>query len=352
MIWPAYGVWPMVGFWALVAITIIALLRAWRRRWRTAPGMRFPAAERLAGVKRGWRARLAHLPLVTRTAGLALLLVALTRPQYAEEETAEVEGIDIVVAFDMSGSMAQVDISDEDLVALQNAGKEPKSRFTSAVEVLHDFIKSRRYDRVSLVIFGKEAFLQFPLTLDYGVMLHILDRMKLGDIDGQGTAIGNALAMSIARLRDSEAKTKLVILITDGEDNGSKVSPLEMAKEAGLRGIKVFPILVGTEDQTRQPTEMRDLFTGKRSYQKVDNQVNAALLEEIAEAADGRFYRSTDKAQLRKDFYDILDEFEKSRLVDYAAAERTELFHYFLLPGLLLLLLEVLLGQTVLRRFP
>jgi len=201
VIWPAYGVWPMVGFWALVAVTVIALLRAWRRRWGTAPGMRFPAAERLAGVKRGWRARLAHLPLVIRAAGLALLLVALTRPQYAEEETAEVEGIDIVVAFDMSGSMAQVDISDEGLVALQNAGYEPKSRFTNAVAVLRDFIKSRRYDRVSLVIFGKEAFLQFPLTLDYGVMLHILDRMKLGDIDGQGTAIGNALAMSIATAR-------------------------------------------------------------------------------------------------------------------------------------------------------
>ncbi len=352
MIWPTYGMGPTVGFWVLVGVAVIALVRAWRRRWRVAPGMRFPAAERLEGVKRGWRARLAHLPLVVRTAAVALLLIALTRPQIAEEETAEVEGIDIVVAFDMSGSMAQVDTADEELVALQNAGKEPKNRFTSAVEVLRDFIKSRRYDRVSLVIFGKEAFLQFPLTLDYGVMLHILDRMKIGDIDGQGTAIGNALAMSIARLRESEAKTKLVILITDGEDNGSKVSPAEMAEEAGRRGIKVFPILVGTESQTWQPTEMMDLFTGHRTYQKVDNQVNPALLEDIAAAADGRFYRSSDKAQLRKDFYDILDEFEKSRLVDYAAAERTETFHLFLLPGLLLLLLEVFLTQTVLRRFP
>ncbi|MCA9538540.1 MAG: hypothetical protein KC620_06610, partial [Myxococcales bacterium] len=123
-------------------------------------------------------------------------------------------------------------------------------------------------------------------------------------------------------------------------------------REAAERGIKVFTILVGTEDQSRQPTQMTDLFTGQRIYQKTDNPVNPALLEEIATETGARFYRSTDKDKLAKDFHDILDEFEKTRLVDYAAAERTEVFHWFLLPGLLLLLLEVLLSQTWLRRFP
>ena len=281
-----------------------------------------------------------------------MIVFAIARPQLTENETAEVEGIDIVVAFDMSMSMEQVDMSDTALVALQNEGKDPPNRFANAVEVLREFVQSRQYDRVSLVIFGKEAFLQFPLTLDYGVMLHILSRMKLGDIDGSGTAIGNALAMSMARLRDSEAKTKLVILITDGEDNGSRIAPTEMANEAAKQNVKIFPILVGSEDQTWRPTQMVDVFTNQRRYEKVQNQVNATLLEEIADLSTGRFYRANDKAQLRKDFFNILNEFEKSRLVDYAAAERTETFRWFVLPAVALLFLEVLLAQVILRRFP
>ncbi|MCB9547149.1 MAG: VWA domain-containing protein [Myxococcales bacterium] len=353
MTWPEYSVWTQVAWWGLVALTLFSLGRTWLRIRTSAPGMRFPTGHRVDGVRRGLRARLVHTPLVLRTLALPLLVMALSRPQLTEEETADVEGIDIVVAFDMSGSMASVDISDEDLVRLQNENKEPKDRFTIATEVVRDFIQTRKYDRVSLVVFGKEAFLQFPLTLDYGVMLSIVDRMALGDIDGGGTVIGNALAMSLARLRDSDSKTKLIILLTDGEDNGSNISPLEMAREAGERGVKVFPILVGTEDQSRQPVgDMVDAFTGHRIYKKVDNKVNPTLLEKIAETADGQFYRAGDKEKLAKDFLDILDRFEKSRLVDYAAADRTELFNWFLLPGLALLLLEILLSQTWLRRFP
>ena len=346
---------PMEGIIAWVTIALLALAAmfvGFRGRWTGAAGFRFPAGHRLDGVKLGWRARLAHLPLWLRCLAIILAIIAVARPQLTEKETAEVEGIDIVVAFDMSQSMAQVDMSDEELVNLQNAGKEPDDRFKSAIEVLRNFVSSRRYDRVSLVIFGKEAFLQFPLTLDYGVMLNILDRMALGDIDGTATAIGNALGMSIARLRESTAKTQVIILITDGEDNGSKVAPLEMAKEAAERGARIYPILIGGSGQTWRPTNMIDMFSGQRKYEKVDSKVNASLLEEIAETANGRFYRSTDKAQLQKDFHDILDELEKSRLVDYAAAEKTEVFHWFLWPALALLFLEIFLSQTVLRRFP
>ena len=346
------GLSMQIIWWSLALVSAIIWLIAWRRRWRSAPGVRFPTGHRMAGVKRGLRAHLVHFPLVIRLLALGLVLVALARPQLTEAETAEVEGIDIVVAFDMSLSMEQVDMSDEEMTTLQNKGKEPTNRFVNAVEVLREFVESRRYDRVSLVIFGKEAFLQFPLTLDYGVMLHILSRMKLGDIDGTGTAIGNALGMSMARLRESEAKTKLIILITDGEDNGSRVSPTEMAKEAAKESVRVFPILVGSEDQTWRPTQNIDPFTNQRRYEKANNQVNPALLEEIAELANGKFYRATDKAEFRKEFFNILDEFEKSRLVDFAAAERTEVFHWFLWPALLLAFLEILLSQVVLRRFP
>ncbi len=348
---PDYGLWALIGFGALGLFTLFALGRALLGRMRMAAGMRFPVGDRAAGIKPGLRARLVHMPMGLRAITLVLLLAAALRPQMAQEDTAEVEGIDIVVAFDMSGSMAAADISKQELVELQNKGKNPKDRFTAATEVLRNFITSRKYDRVSLVVFGKEAFLQFPLTLDYGVMLRILDQMTLKDIDGNGTVIGNALAMSLARLKESEAKTKLVILLTDGEDNNSKVAPMEMAKEAAKRGVRVFTILVGSEDQSWEPSGM-DLFTGQSTWRPADNKVNPKLLQDIADATDGRFYRATDQKKLKKDFQDILDEFEKSRLVDYAAAQRTEIFTWFLLPALLLLLLEILLSQTWLRRFP
>lgn len=353
MIWPdEYGVWHAVAFGALCLVALAALGRAWYTRRVRVAGLRFPVRGRLDGVAPGLRARLVNLPLWLRTLAVPLLLLAATRPQAAREETAEVEGIDIVVALDLSGSMASVDISDEALIKLQNAGKEPEDRFHIARRVLRTFIESRRYDRVGLVIFGKQAFLQFPLTLDYGVMLEMLDRMSLADIDGGATVIGNALAMALSRLKESEATTRLVILVTDGEDNGSNIAPLEMADGMAERGIKVFPILVGSAEDSRQPTEMIDAFTGHRVYRRVENPVNPALLEQIAERTGGRYYTSSDEKSLNEDFRDILDQFEKSRLVDYAAAERTELFPWFLLPGLALLLLELLLAQTVLRRFP
>ena len=351
MTWPDYGLWAHVGYWALVGLVVAGLLRAWLRRRRLSSGVRYPTRFRIDGVRRGWRARLVQLPFLLRVVALALAVVALSRPQQTSAETAEVEGIDIVIALDLSGSMESVDMPHEALVKLLNAERVPDNRFKNAIEVIRNFIGSRQYDRVSLVGFGKDAYLMFPLTLDYGVMLRILDRMTLGDIDGSRTAIGNALAMSLARLKDSEAKTRLVILLTDGEDNGSNVSPTEMAKAAAERGIHVFTILVGTEDQSYQPRGV-DLFTGRPDYVKTNSQVNPKLLEDIAAMTGGVFYRAVDKESLEHDFRDILDRFEKSRLVDLAAAERTEIFHWFLLPAIALLMLEVLLSQTLLRRFP
>jgi Ca-activated chloride channel family protein len=335
---------------AFVLLTIFIMIKAWRKRFEIAT-FAFPA-KRLKGVKNGWRAKIVHLPFMLRCLALLAFLIALARPQLPQEESASVEGIDIVVAFDLSGSMATVDISDEALIKLQNRGKEPPDRFEIATKVVREFIESRKYDRVSLVVFGKESFLQFPLTLDYGVMLKILDEMKLGDIDGNGTAIGNALAMSLSRLKESEAKTKLIILMTDGEDNGSKIAPMEVAKEAAKQGVPVFTILVGSNDQSRQPTGMVDAFSGAKIYQKVDTPVNSDLLEKIAKETKSKFYRASDQEQLSKDFQDILDSFEKSRLVDYAVAQRTELFPALIGFGLFCLMLELMLSQLLIRRFP
>ncbi|MGB0647933.1 MAG: vWA domain-containing protein [Bradymonadia bacterium] len=335
------------GLAALLIWSIgLEVLKGLRRR----PSFLFSGHSRVAQTRRGWKVHFIHLPTWLRFIALALLMVGLARPQKIEAETAEVEGIDIVVAFDMSGSMAYLDYTREQIVEAQNAQIPLRDRFTDGVEVLRNFIKTRKYDRVSLVVFGKEAFLQFPLTLDYGVMLNILDRMKLEDIDGQGTVIGDALGKSIARLRTSDTKTKLVILITDGEDNGSKVSPVEMAKTAAENSVPVFPILVGKEGETMAP--MRDQRGQLVDVRPIRDNVNPQLLKEIAEITKGRFYRATDRKQLEKDLHEILDTFEKTRLVDLAAADRTDLFYLFVWAGLALLMIELLLGQTWLRRFP
>ena len=340
-------------FWC--AGTVLAILIWWRAWWKRGQraGLVFPA-QRLKGfgIKPGLKVRLAQVPLILRLLTILLGLTALARPQVPQDETAEVEGIDIVVAMDVSGSMSSIDISEQDLIAMQNKGQTPDNRFQVAVKVIKDFIQSRQYDRVSLVVFGKESFLQFPLTLDYGVMLKILDQMELGDVNGEGTAIGNALAMSLARLQESEAKSRLVILLTDGEDRGSNVAPRQIAELSKEKGIPIFPILVGSEAQSWQPSNMVDMYTGQRSYQPVENQVNPELLKEIAKMTSGQYYRATDSESLSHDFQDILDSFEKSRLVDYAVAERTELFPYFIWAALACFMFEILLSTVVLRRYP
>ena len=264
-----------------------------------------------------------------------------------EAETAEVEGIDIVVAFDMSGSMAYLDYTREQIVEAQNA-QIPLEIASLTVSVLKISSKPASMTGLALLCLGKRHSAIFAHR--YGVMLNILNRMKLEDIDGQGTVIGDALGKSIARLRTSDTKTKLVILITDGEDNGSKVSPVEMAKTAAENSVPVFPILVGKEGETMAP--MRDQRGQLVDVRPIRDNVNPQLLKEIAEITKGRFYRATDRKQLEKDLHEILDTFEKTRLVDLAAADRTDLFYLFVWAGLALLMLELLLGQTWLRRFP
>ena len=352
MIWFDYEQREIVLWSIATLITITVLLRGWFKRNHRA-GLVFPA-RRLRGTRLtpGWRAYVAQLPLLLRAVSIICILTALGRPQIPQDETAEVEGIDIVVAMDVSGSMSTVDMSEEALIQLLNKGETPPNRFAVAVQVIKDFISSRQYDRVSLVVFGEEAFLQFPLTLDYGVMLKILDQMELGDVSGEGTAIGNAIAMSLARLQESEAKSRLVILLTDGEDRGSNVAPRQVASLAQERKIPIFPILVGSEDQSWQPSNLVDRMTGQRQYNPVENPVNPQLLKEIASTTSGRFYRATDPDSLSNDFRDILDSFEKSRLVDYAVAERTELFPYLIWIALTCLILEVLLSTLLLRRYP
>lgn len=334
--WPAVE-WARPGaLWLLLAAPLF-LWAAWLER-RRAPRLRFPRAAALRAA-RGPLSRLGFLPPLLLAAALALTALALARPQGRTPALQEiaVEGIDIVVALDLSSSMRAVDF-------------RPRNRIHVAREVLKDFIARRTRDRIGLVVFAADAFTQAPLTLDGAVLRQIVDRLDAGQLE-DGTAIGNAVATAVNRLRESDARSKVVILITDGESNAGQVSPLAAARAAAALSIKVFPILVGKGG--RVPTPVGQDAFGNPVHAEVEIPVNPELLRQIAEETGGVSVSATDRASLEKGLQDILDRLERSRLVAAGTlSRREELFPSFLLPAFLLAALSLLLTSTRLRPFP
>jgi Ca-activated chloride channel homolog len=325
--------------WALLLLLAapLVLLAARLERWR-APRLRFPRAAALAARPGLW-ARLGWLPAALLAAALALAALALARPQgrSSSPEEIAVEGIDIAVALDLSTSMRAVDF-------------EPRDRIHVAREVLKAFVARRTHDRIGLVVFAADAYTQAPLTLDTGVLRELVDRLEAGSIE-DGTAIGNALATAVNRLRESDARSRVVILLTDGDNNAGQISPLEAARAAAALGIRVFPILVGKGGRVPYPAG-EDAF-GRTVYRQVDLPVNPDLLRRIAEETGGAFSVATDRASLQRGLDDVLDRLERSRLVAAGVLRRREeLFPRFLLPALLLAAASLLLGATRFRTFP
>ncbi|HUU02704.1 MAG TPA: VWA domain-containing protein [Myxococcota bacterium] len=337
---------PVVGAGlALLALAVLlATLAVWHRR-RQWPVMQVSSTAALGKVAAGRPSPLRHLVPLLRLLAICLVLLALARPLVATTE-ADVfaEGMDIVLTLDVSTSMRAVDFSP---IARPN---ERKNRINGAKEVISKFIRQRKEDRLGLVVFASNAFTQCPLTLDYSVVQNILQAVKTGVIE-DGTAIGDAIMISINRLEKSEAKSKVIILLTDGDDNASKVAPLQAAEVAHEKKIRVFPILVGKGGLVPYPVG-RDVF-GQPAYRKVEIRTNPELLKQIAKKSLGKFYRATDEKALEEDFQDILDHMEKTRLMDPGRFTRsTEVFQLALLPALLLVLLELMLRWTRFRRFP
>jgi Ca-activated chloride channel homolog len=333
-----------VGLALLALAVLLVAVAVWYRR-RQQPVMLLSSTAALGKVAAGRPSPLRHLVPLLRLLAVCLVALALARPQVATTE-ADVfaEGMDIVLTLDVSTSMRAVDFSP---IARPH---QRKNRIDGAKEVISKFIRQRKEDRLGLVVFAANAFTQCPLTLDYSVVQNILKAVKTGVIE-DGTAIGDAIMVSINRLEKSEAKSKVIILLTDGDDNASKVAPLQAAEIAHEKKIRVFPILVGKGGLVPYPVG-RDVF-GQTAYQKVEIRTNPELLKQIAKKSLGKFYRATDEKALEEDFQDILDHMEKTRLMDPGRFTRsTEVFQLALLPALLLLLIELMLRWTRFRRFP
>lgn len=343
--------------WVLALLAIVPLLAAVffvpRVKRKQTGTFIFSRVSMLKKQSRGWKRYLEPLPDVMVLVAVTLMIFALARPQGVEAEEVEVEGIDIYLALDMSGSMRAIDEDKASLKAAMANNEQPPSRFEAAVDVLEDFVSSREYDRIGMVVFAKNAFLQFPLTLDYNTILGMLDRLQLGDIDEGGTAIGNAIGRAVAGLKDSEAETKILILITDGDRRGGNISPMQAAQIAQDLGVKVFPILVGKDGPTLVPVQVRSFFgqTGTR-YREMEFPINPELLEKIAQKTDGEFYRATDAKGLEERIHTILDKFERTRIEDASNVDKEELFRPLVIWAVILVAAQMMLRSTLLRKFP
>lgn len=345
-----------------------------RRRRRSLPVARQHLALEVLRQHPLLRATLA-IPRVARLLALSLIVVALARPQTTDEEVITGEGIDILFAVDMSGSMNAVDMTDERIDAYHDADLEPPNRFELARELLRRFVQARREDRLGLVVFGREAYLKFPLTLDYDRVLAQLDGLVLDDgrrsggndrcantctINGSGTAIGDALARAYRRLRRSKAKSRVIVLITDGKNEGGSIDPDTMLEQlAGLPDgdrVEVYTILVGDPALTRLP--LVDPFTGglardgrgRLRYQQPNRSfpTDPALLRRIAERTGGQFWESPDDQAFRAAF----EELERTLFQREVTVRHREIFLWPLLAAIALLLLEGLFDAFVLRRVP
>jgi len=319
---------PFALLLAPLAVAMILWTTYRRPRDRLAT-FRYPRAAVLAGGGRGVVSRLRDLPVILRLFAVVLLAVTLARPQTSRAiGDLDLEGIDIVIALDVSGSMQETDLV--------------PNRLDAAKMVIERFVKRRPNDRLGLVVFGRDAYTHVPLTLDHGTFLRMLNELQIGVIDGRGTAIGNGIGVSLNRLRHSDAKSKVIIVLTDGDNNAGNISPVQAARFAQTLGVKIYTILAG-DNRVTGGTDPED----GRPRQPV----NPKLLEEIASMTGGAPYLATDTRALAQNFQSILQDLEKSRLHDRGVMYG-ELFPRFLWPAVAALVLELLLRQTRWRRLP
>ena len=318
--------------WLLFLLLPVPLLAAVPRLWRSRmgpPAMRYADTSLVSAGGRSLRLRLMPYISALRFIALALVIVAAARPQLADaREVIRGEGVDIAIALDISGSMGQTDFSPH--------------RLGAAKQIIAEFIEERQYDRIGLVVFSQEAFIQSPPTLDHDVLLRLLSDVHLADQLGieDGTAIGSGMATAANMLKDSGSESRLVTLLTDGVNNSGQLDPITVATAAEALDIKLYTIGVGTN----QPGAPGTVTTE-------ESPLDEETLQEIADITDAKYYRATDTAGLR-DIYSEINALEKTEVEVLVFTRYREVLTWFLVPALFLILLEVLLSRTVFRRIP
>lgn len=277
---------------------------------------------------------LRHLPFVVRSLVVALLVVCIARPLSSEDHTkVNSEGIDIVMALDVSSSMLARDFTPD--------------RLGAAKDITSKFIIDRTSDRIGLVIFAGEAFTQVPITTDHLTLVNMLNQVEMGVIN-DGTAIGNGLATAVNRLKESDAPSRVIVLLTDGVNNSGQIDPLSAATIAAEYGIRVYTIGVGTEGMAPYPAY--DAW-GNLVFQQAKAEIDEALLEEIASQTGGRYYRATDNTKLAE-IYAEINQLEKIKVEVENFTKYNQEFQPFLLAALLLLIVELLLRYIIFRQIP
>lgn len=332
-----------MSVWAFAFFLPLAAVIAWKvwSERRSRPAFQFSG---LAGIKKiqpGWRSRCRWLPSALYAAALGFAIVALARPQESETKVKKnVDGIDIMLTLDISDSMVIEDM------------RPYKNRMDAAKSVLMDFVKKRTNDRIGFVVFRGEAFTRVPLTLDHGLLLESIKEVGPTRNIKDGTALGSALATAVARLKDSTAKSRIVVFATDGESNSGTIDPETALEIAKGFGIKIYAIGIGRDGEAQLPIETIDAFGRKvKRYQPIHSAVNDELLGKFASETGGRYYRATDAKGLEEVFRAI-DRLEKSRIDVNEYTRYTELFQRYLYWAVGLFVAALLLGQTVLRRAP
>ncbi len=319
---------------ALLAVPAV-ILGYWLSLRRRPASVTFSDLGLLRGIRPSRAARWRHLPAALRAAGLALLALALARPQAgSSHEEVLTRGIDIVLTVDNSTSMAAEDL-------------KPGNRLVVAKQEAARFIEGRKNDRIGLVVFAGRGYTRCPLTLDYDILRQLLGSVEMAAED-EGTAIGMGVITALNRLRDSDAKSRVIVLVTDGRNNRGEIDPTTAATLAQSLGVRIHAIGVGSEGEAPYP--IQDPFLGKRYvYRKAD--IDEEILAQVASQTGGRYFRATDASSLQSIFADI-DRMERTEIKARHYVRYTELFPWLLGPGAAIFLLELGVSGTVLRRLP
>ena len=331
-VWHLDDPWWLLGLLLVVLVLILGIRRAGSARIRFPQLRTVLDTRRTVGPIRRW------LPLALRLAALALMVWTLARPQGGNKMLeVTTEGIDIVLTVDTSGSMEALDFT------LDGA---PATRLEVAKQVVADFIGGRSNDRIGAVVFGIEAHTQCPMTTDYAILRMLVEDLRIG-MAGDGTAIGDAIGVSVQRLEDLESKSRIVILLTDGRNNQGLLEPAQAAAIARAKGVKIYTIGVGTQGEA--PFRVKGLLGHRIVYKPVD--LDEATLKMIAETTGGAYFRATDTDTLQR-VYDTIDELEKTKIETVEHVDYHESWAGYLAAALALLLAEVLLVNTRLRKVP